>query len=109
MNSYSNTIKESVINRYKSGDSVTQLSKSTEISRSTIYSWIKTDVVSTSKKVDMGEYQKLKSHYKKLKNIIEILKKSSCLVSAPLSERYQVIESLSNEYNINTDSELVYQ
>lgn len=102
MKAYSTEIKKNVILRYKNGESVVAISKSTGISRTTIYGWIKNDPSIKNKIINMGNYQKLKSHYQKLERIIEIFKMSPCLVSAPPSERYEVIQNLSEKYSVSS-------
>lgn len=98
---YSSNQKQSVLNRYTQGESVTSIHRSTGISRNTVYSWIKTFKKEEfdSKKINLRDIHILKQSYERQKKIIEILKRSPCPPSASLSERYAVIMELSNEYS----------
>lgn len=40
MNKYSNEVKENALNLYFSGNNISSISKTTGISRTTVYSWI---------------------------------------------------------------------
>ena len=87
---YSSNQKQSVLNRYTQGESVTSIHRSTGISRNTVYSWIKTFKKEEfdSKKINLRDIHILKQSYERQKKIIEILK----LLSA-ISVKYILIVS----------------
>lgn len=101
---YTNDEKSSYINQYLSGISITDISKSSGISRSTVYNWIKlyTETSKNKNPVNMRDYNLLKQKCERQENIISILKTSGCTVFSPLHDRFEVIKSMSDKYNINT-------
>lgn len=102
MKSYDEATKRSVIERFRKGESVLHISKTTGISRPTIYSWIKNENGKSEQKINMGDYKKLQSHCQKLENMVTILKTCGCSVYDPLQKRYDVITELSNKYTVST-------
>lgn len=102
---YTTEFKNKIIRRYVEGESVSSISKSTELSRSTIYIWLKDAQEKENlktKPLNLGDFQKLKSKCQKQEEIIKILQTSPCSTRAPLSERYEVIKELSDIYSINS-------
>ena len=102
MKSYDEATKRSVIERFRKGESVLHISKTTGISRPTIYSWIKDKNDKSEQIVNMGDYRKLQSHCIKLENMVTILKTCGCSVYEPLQKRYDVITELSDKYTVST-------
>ena len=84
--------------------SITEISKASGISRSTLYNWIKLYNENSKSKhpINTREYNLLKRKCERQENIISILKTSGCTVFSPLHDRFEVIKSMSNKYNINT-------
>lgn len=102
---YTSKEKEMVVKRFLCGETVTAISKSTDISRSTIYAWTKKAYDDCNKKknpVNIRDYKTLLQRCERQQRIISILKASRCTAIAPLHERFSVIEEMSNEYNVNT-------
>lgn len=102
---YTTEFKNKIIRRYVEGESVSSISKSTELSRSTIYIWLKDAQEKENlktKPLNLGDFHKLKSKCQKQEEIIKILQTSPCSTRAPLSERYEVIKELSDIYSVNT-------
>ena len=101
---YSNSEKQQIINRYLCGETISSISNSTGIARSTLYNWIIDYNENTKNKkiLDMGDYNKLKMHCEKLENVITILKTCGCSVYDPLHQRFDVIKRLSSTYSIKT-------
>ena len=95
--------KIAVVNRYLNGETISKISQSTKISRTTIYLWIKERNNSFNKgKAPNSRYlHDLQEKCDRQQKIIEILQRSPCTPSAPLSKRYEVIKSLSDEYTVN--------
>ena len=101
---YTAEFKNKIIRRYVEGESVSSISKSTNISRSTIYIWLKDAQEKENlktKPLNLGDFHKLKSKCQKQEEIIKILQTSPCSTRAPLSERYEVIKELSDIYSVN--------
>ena len=103
MNTYPEKEKITVANRYLNGEKISQISQSTKISRTTIYLWIKerNNSFNKGKAPDFRYLHDLQEKCDKQQKIIEILQRSPCTPSAPLSKRYEVIKSLSDEYTVN--------
>ena len=101
---YTAEFKNKIIGRYVEGESVSSISKLTNISRSTIYIWLKDAQEKENlktKPLNLGDFHKLKSKCQKQEEIIKILQTSPCSTRAPLSERYEVIKELSDIYSVN--------
>lgn len=104
MKKYTSELKESIVNRYLNGESVAKIVKNTDLSRSTIYTWIaqqhKNSHNDTS--ISVRGYKRLEQKCARQEKIILILKQSPCTVSAPLKEKLQAIENMvSDELNVN--------
>lgn len=101
---YTLEFKNEIIQRYIGGETVSSISRSTKLSRSTIYNWLKDAQENENlktKSLNLGDFHKLKLKCKKQEEIIEILQTSPCSTRATLSERYEVIKELSDIYSIN--------
>lgn len=103
MNTYHEKEKIAVVNRYLNGETISKISQTTKISRTTIYFWIKerTTLLIEGKRLTSVICTIYKKNATDNKKIIEILQRSPYAPNAPLSERYEVIKSLSDEYNVN--------
>ena len=103
MYTYPEKEKIAVVNRYLNGETISKISQSTKISRTTIYLWIKErkNSFNKGKAPDFRYLHDLQEKCDRQQKIIEILQRSPCTPSAPLSKRYEVIKSLSDEYNVN--------
>ena len=101
---YTVELKNKIIMRYAEGETITSIHKTTGISRSTLYIWINEHNATKGKTklLNLGNYNKLKSHCEKLENIIKILKTCGCPIDAPLLRKYEVIKELSSTYSIKT-------
>ncbi|WP_207721646.1 hypothetical protein [Christensenella tenuis] len=102
---HSDDLQKDVVGKYVSGISITKLSKETGIPQSTLYGWIKpySRIQSTAEKTPtMQEYNRLKSHVKKLENMLAILQSVGCTASAPLKDRLETIEALKGQYSVTT-------
>ena len=103
MNKYPEKETTTVVKRYLNGEKISQISQSTKISRTTIYLWIKerNNSFNKGKAPDFRYLHDLQEKCDRQQKIIEILQRSPCTPSAPLSKRYEVIKSLSDEYTVN--------
>jgi len=89
MHKHSEEVKVIVVNRYLNGESISKISHDLNISRTTVYTWIKQHNNSFNKaKVPNFRYlHDLEQKCERQQKIIEILKRSPCSPSAPLSKR----------------------
>lgn len=104
MKKYSDEQKSKIINKHLHGETVTKLSQETGIARSTLYQWINdyNSKIDKNRRVNIGDYKKLKQHSEKLENIITIIKTTDSFNRTPLHERFEEIKKLSDKYSINT-------
>ena len=103
MNKYPEREKTTVVNRYLNDETISKISQKTKISRTTIYLWIKerNNSFNKGKAPNFRYLHDLQEKCDRQQKIIEILQRSPCTPSAPLSKRYEVIKSLSDEYTVN--------
>lgn len=103
MNKYSQKLKKDVIARCLSGESVLDISKTTSISKSTIYEWLKPK--EKSPKNEKENYEKiikgLQNKINRLEGLLEIIRVSESSPSAPLKEKLYALEKLSGQYNVH--------
>ena len=92
--------RQEVIKRYLNGEKVLSIAQETQISKSTIYQWIK-EYHSEKGSHPRNYYHLLEMKYERLERIIQILQNAPCTASAPLHARLRAIEFMSGEYNIN--------
>lgn len=97
----SNKTKEEIIKKYLSEETVLELSKTTCISRSTIYTWISTLSKSKGKALNLRDYHDLKKKCERQELIIQILKESPYSVSATLKEKLPIIKEFSERFSVN--------
>lgn len=99
---YSSNQKKAIVKSYLSGVSVSDLSKQSNIARSTIYKWIEQspDCKKQERQINMRDYYELKRRCKQQEKMIEILQNAPCTVGSPLQERYDYILSCSDKYSV---------
>ena len=104
MNKHPEDVKATVVNRYLNGEQISKISYDMNISRTTVYTWIKhhNNSFNKDKAPNFRYLHDLKQKCERQQKIIEILKRSPYSPSAPLSKKYEVINALSSEYNVNT-------
>ena len=100
---YSQEFKEQIVQEHFAGSTITELAKEYSLSRNTLYSWIQQHGISIkrTKPINMREYNDLRQKCEQLEKMEEILQEAPCTVTAPLSERYAVIQNLSDKYSVN--------
>lgn len=97
--------KSQFVTRYYNGESILDLSTSTGIPRSTLYSWLKpyrTEHTDAGYQVNASEFIKMKKHLDKLEQIIEVLQKVECTVSSPLQDKLHELSQLYGQYSVHT-------
>ena len=104
MNKHPEDVKTSVVNRYLNGEQISKISHDMNISRTTVYTWVKqhNNSFNKGKAPNFRYLHDLEQKCERQQKMIEILKRSPYTPSAPLSKKYEVIKALSTEYNINT-------
>ncbi len=101
---YAPDLKARIILSYLGGKTISELASENKISRSTIYIWIKEAQAKEDVKpnpVNLRTFHDLKNRCHRLEIIIEILKSAPCCASAPLRERLEAVQEMSNTYNVN--------
>ena len=94
--------KESIINRYNSGESVAVLTEATGVARSTIYGWIKaSQSESENKPVNKKTVNDLERKLIRLSTLIEILQKVFDVENIPTQARLEELERLYGDYNVH--------
>ena len=104
MNKHPEDVKTSVVNRYLNGEQISKISHDMNISRTTVYTWVKqhNNSFNKGKAPNFRYLHDLEQKCERQQKIIEILKRSPCSPNALLSKRYEVIKAFSTEYNVNT-------
>lgn len=101
---YSKEEKNKILSRYDSGEAPTKIIADTNVPRSTFYNWLsnyKKEKESTKKSVNMHNYRILEDRIKRLEGIIDILKTSTCITTAPLQERLTLAEKFQEKYSVH--------
>ncbi|MDE6758749.1 MAG: IS3 family transposase [Clostridia bacterium] len=96
--------KESVVQRYLSGESVENIIAEMQISRSSLYLWAKQYKEELKEKEDhvsVGNYRKLQNKVKRLEEMVEILRKANCHYNSPLREKLYALEELYGQYSVH--------
>lgn len=78
--------KQAIVQHYLNGETVAAIARETQISRSTLYLWIRESRVSPAKKVQLRDLSRLKMQYERSQRIAQILQTAPCTASAPLRE-----------------------
>ena len=99
-----NLDKETLVNRYHQGESVSTICADAGIARSTFYGWIKlhtTTVTEAGNKVSAAELIKLKKANERLSNMVQVLQKVDCRFSAPPKEKLYALEKLYGQLSVH--------
>ena len=84
MNNFNDEFKKMIVEMYEGGEPVSKLSDEYNLSRPTIYNWIKlykTIEISDDETTDLNEVMKIKREMAKLKEENEVLKKCITIFS----------------------------
>lgn len=101
---YTVTQKQTLVERYLSGEPVSCIIAETSICRSTLYGWIKQcqeKKYNGGNEISLFRFQLLENKVKRLEGIIEILKTANCTTNAPIREKLNALESLYGQYNVH--------
>lgn len=105
-NKYTQKQKQKILERYRCGERIAEISSSTGIPKTTIYAWIRSfNVIDTSHNriINLKMYRELERKYTRQKKIITIFHESPIIACTSLDERIGIIdEMISDEYTVNT-------
>ena len=96
--------KQTLVARYRAGESVAEICADSGVARSTFYTWIKPYTVAMTDSghaVSQQAFIKTKQKLQKLEQKIEILQRVNCTVSAPLQEKLQELAKLHGQYSVH--------
>ena len=93
--------KEDITTKYSKGESVRDLSLSTGVSVSTIYSWIKNSVGIVPVVGFQKTIQEQEKKIKRLENMIKFIHNADFFQEIPLTEKLSIIDEVWEEYGIN--------
>lgn len=99
--------KEDIVARYSKGELVRDLSLSTGVSVSTIYSWIKNSVGIIPVVGFQKTIQEQEKKIKRLENMIKIIHNADFFKNVSLSERLEIIDESWEEYGINISCDVL--
>ena len=101
---YKESFIKNIMERYRSGESVTFLTAQYGIPRSTLYSWIKQYAQlksSEGTEITQQDYRNLKRTVAKLEERLKVIKAAECSLSAPLQEKLTALEKLYGQYSVH--------
>ena len=105
MRTYTQEEKQSIIDRFMSGESSANIFAETGIPKSTFYGWLRAyreeQEADKRKTVNIRNFHLLENKVARLESIIEILKSSTCTAKSPLKQRLYAAEELYGKYNIH--------
>ena len=96
--------KQSLVARYRAGESVAEICADVGVARSTFYTWIRPYTTTTTDSghvVSQQEFNKMNQKIQKLEQKVEILQKVNCTASAPLQEKLQELAKLYGQYSVH--------
>lgn len=102
---YSISDRTLTVTRYHSGEKVTALCTELNISKSTLYNWIKQYNITSTKTdgspITVRTVYLLEKRIKKLESELEIWKRCGCTLDSPLHEKLAAIEKLVPEFGVH--------
>lgn len=105
MKSYSEEVKQQVIERYLSGEPSASILANTGIPKSTFYNWVhayqEKQKDAKQKIVNIRNFHLLENKVARLEGIIEILQSAACTANAPLRQRLYAAEQFYGKYSIH--------
>ena len=103
---YNIDIKQSLLNLYKCGMSVKEISIDFGVSKATIYNWLKSDknIISKdkTKSIKYSDYEKVRQQLKRKTLEFEIFQELHCFKDATTKEKEIAISKLIGKYPIKT-------
>lgn len=94
--------KQTSVDRYLSGESVTLIADELGVAKSTLYNWIKKfKPVAEKKKFTAKDFNNLKQKTNRQSDMIDILKTVECNAQSPLQEKLCEIKKLYGKYSVH--------
>ena len=105
MRTYTQEEKQTVIDRFMSGEPSANILAETGIPKSTFYGWLRAyreeQEFDKRKTVNIRNFHLLENKVARLECIIKILKSATCTAKSPLKQRLYAAEELYGKYNIH--------
>ncbi len=105
MRTYTQEEKQTIIDRFMSGEPSANILADTGIPKSTFYGWLRAyreeQEADKRKTVNIRNFHLLENKVTRLESIIEILKSATCTAKSPLKQRLYAAEELYGKYNIH--------
>jgi transposase InsO family protein/transposase-like protein len=102
---YQDELKKEIIDLFQAGMTVDSICKKYQLSKSSVYSWIKLDKMHKSKngamQISFREVISLQSEVARLRQENEIFRKCKWVTAAPLSKKLKAIDELQHDYSIH--------
>ncbi|MFI3250551.1 MAG: IS3 family transposase [Eubacteriales bacterium] len=97
--------KSALVHAYLHGESVLNLCQKHNLSRSTLYNWIReseSKELIKNQSVTLKQFRQMTLRQQKLENLVEILQKVDVTTSSPLQDRLNALENLYGDYDVHT-------
>ena len=102
---YTQEQKQSIIDRFISGESSARILSDTRIPKSTFYGWLRAyneeQNIAMRKTVNIRNFNLLENKVARLEDVIKILKSAPCTPKAPLKQRLYAAEQLYGKYSVH--------
>lgn len=99
---YSPDVRNTILERYRAGEPITNISSLTGIARSSIYVWINQSIEeSRHTEISLYSYRLLKKKASRLEQIIEVITKANCSPRALLKLKLSALEALHGQYSVH--------
>lgn len=105
MRTYTQEEKQSVVDRFTSGEPSTKILADTGIPKSTFYGWLRIyreELEADKRKaVNIRNFHLLENKVARLESIVEILQSATCTPKSPLKQRLYAAEQLYGKYSVH--------
>ena len=102
---YQDEFRSEIVDLFRAGMTVENICEKYQVSKSSVYNWIKLDSKHSSKngvmQISFREIISLQSEVARLRQENEIFQKCEWVISVPLEEKLKTIHELKNEYSIH--------
>lgn len=99
---YSPDVRNTILERYRADEPITNISSLTGIARSSIYVWINQSIEeSRQTEISLYSYRPLEKKATRLEQIIEVITKANCSPRALLKLKLSALEALHGQYSVH--------
>ncbi len=99
---YSPDVRNTILERYRAGEPITNISSLTGIARSSIYVWINQSIEeSRHAEISLYSYRLLEKKATRLEQITEVITKANCSPRALLKLKLSALEALHGQYSVH--------